>query len=309
VLEECLPANLRGPATTITRIAAGLSGAGVFRVEAGGEIFVLKVSAADDEPFAGWRARVHIQEVAASAGVAPRVIHVDESRRAVTSAFVVDRGFVPLVFDPRTRDAAIAQLGRTLRQVHDLPIPADAAAGDLRGFLAAASHVSVPDFVAAAIRRMVAEEPPPSTRTLVLSHNDVNPTNLVYDGETLMLLDWAMAGPNDPLYDLAAIAVFLRMDDDTCRKLLGAHDGAPVDELPARFHYNKRLIAVLCGTVFLRLARDSGYTGGIDDTLEAAPSLGDVFQRRRAGSLDVGSADGQWAFGLALVKASVDFSS
>lgn len=31
-LEDHLPPDLRGPATTITRIAAGLSGAGTYRV-------------------------------------------------------------------------------------------------------------------------------------------------------------------------------------------------------------------------------------------------------------------------------------
>ena len=43
-VEECLPPELRGPATHITRIARGLSGAGVYRVEAGGEAFVLKLA-------------------------------------------------------------------------------------------------------------------------------------------------------------------------------------------------------------------------------------------------------------------------
>ena len=31
-LEACLPTDLRGPSTTITRVAAGLSGAGVYRI-------------------------------------------------------------------------------------------------------------------------------------------------------------------------------------------------------------------------------------------------------------------------------------
>jgi thiamine kinase-like enzyme len=52
-----------------------------------------------------------------------------------------------------------------------------------------------------------------------VSHNDVNPTNLVYDGENLLLLDWDTAGSNDPFYDLAAISVYLCMDDDSL-----AHD-------------------------------------------------------------------------------------
>ena len=43
-LDACLPPDLQGPATTITKIAAGLSGAGVYRVDAAGQAYVLKVS-------------------------------------------------------------------------------------------------------------------------------------------------------------------------------------------------------------------------------------------------------------------------
>ena len=46
-LEVCLPETLRGPATTITPLGGGLSGAGVYRVEAGGRGYVLKVARAD----------------------------------------------------------------------------------------------------------------------------------------------------------------------------------------------------------------------------------------------------------------------
>ena len=89
-LEECLPASLRGGETTITRVVAGLSGAGVYRVEAAGRAFVLKVAAAT-ESIEEWRRRAGIQERAAQAGLAPAIVHIDETRRAVVSAFVVDR--------------------------------------------------------------------------------------------------------------------------------------------------------------------------------------------------------------------------
>ena len=74
-LEACLPPDLHG--ATITPIAAGLSGAGVYRVDAGARAFVLKISA---EPHAEWQRRVAILKLAAEAGVAPRVVHVDDAR-------------------------------------------------------------------------------------------------------------------------------------------------------------------------------------------------------------------------------------
>src|SRR5262249_11909961 len=120
------PPELRGPATTIMRIAGGLSRAGVYKVETAGGVYVLQIARATD-PLEAWRRRTDVQQRAATAGVAPRVVHVDPERRAIVSAFVADRGFIPRVIDPRTRADAIADLGRTLRRVHDLPVPDGAA--------------------------------------------------------------------------------------------------------------------------------------------------------------------------------------
>ncbi len=308
-LEACLPAELRGPTTTITRVGVGQSGAGVYRVDAAGGAFVLKI-AGDAEPLAAWQRKAAIQQAAADAGVAPRVVHVDETRRAIVSAFVVDRGFAPRVMNPATRAGAIAQLGRTLRRVHDLPPPAGAIAQEPRAVLStiasALAGFAVPRFVGDAIERALATVVPPADRAPVLSHNDVNPTNLVDDGERLLLLDWETAGEGDPLYDLAAIAMFFRFDDAACAQLVAAHDDAPVTTLPARFIYVRHLVAVLCGAAFLHVARGSGHAGSTAETLEATPSLADFYQRLRAGAVNLGTPDGRWSFGLALLKASFE---
>jgi aminoglycoside phosphotransferase (APT) family kinase protein len=235
---------------------------------------------------------------------------VDEARRAVVSAFVVDRSFPALYGDPRTRQVALEQLGRMLRRVHDLPLPPGAESRqplDLLTMLWSGplSTVPLPAFTGEAVQRMLSEEAPARDRDPVLSHNDVNPTNLVYDGENLLLLDWDTAGPNDPLYDLAAISVFLRMDEGTCRTLLAAHDGKSVSALPVRFAYFRRLVAVLCGVAFLHLAARSGPVGASGkETLESTPSLADFYQRLRTGAVNIASADGQRSFGFALLKES-----
>lgn len=308
-LETCLPANLRSPSTTITKIAAGLSGAGVYRVESAGQSFVLKISR-EDEPLSSWRNKLHILQLAANAGLAPRVIHVDEAHRAVMSAFVTDQSFPAFYRDPRTHETALAQLGQTVRRVHELPLPPDVDEGDPREFLSTiwsglVANFALPTFVHDAVQRVLTEDAPARERALVLSHNDINPTNLVYDGENLLLLDWETAAPNDPFYDLAAISVFIRMDEETCRKLLAAYDGEPISSLPARFAYNRRLVAVLCGSMFLSLARQrqhAGATGG--ETLDSTPSLVEFYQQIQTGALSLATGEGQWGFGLALIRES-----
>lgn len=300
-LEACLPPELRGAA--ITRFSAGLSGAGVYRVEHAGATYVLKIAGADDPR---WRERVELLQRASAAGVAPRVVHIDDARHAVTSEHVVDRSLFPKLADPRTRPDALALLGRTLRRVHEL-VPVPSYSSDARDALARAwseRPSAVPAFVADAVAAMLAAPVPPNDRELVTSHNDVNPSNFIYDGERVLLLDWDTAGANDPLYDLAALAMFLDLDEHACALLVAAHDDAPPAALPARFSYLRRLVAALCGVMFLGLARAAGHAGSTSETLDATPGLRELYARMRTGAVSLANADGRWAFGLALVKAS-----
>jgi aminoglycoside phosphotransferase (APT) family kinase protein len=301
---------MRGGMAVITPIGAGLSGAGVYRVEGAGPTRVLKISK-DTEPLVDWRRRLAIHRAAANAGVAPRIIHVDEARRAVVSEFVVDRSFPGFFMNPETRAAAIALLGSTLRRVHDLPVPPGSSPDDGRVLLAEtrkrlSGGSAVPSFVLDAIDQVLIDEAPPRDRPTVLSHNDVNPSNLAWDGERLVLVDWDVAGVNDPSYDLATISLFLRMDEQTCLALLSAHDGVTITALPPRFIYNRRLVGVMCGSLFLSMERSNGNARATsDETLESVISLAEFYQRLRAGRLSVASADGQRIFGLALLKASL----
>lgn len=292
--EAYLPAHLQG--ATLEKINAGLSGAGVYKVHAGDASYVLKIA---DGPI-----ETTIRAAAAEAGVGPKVVYVDPTRHAVVTELVVDRGFAPLMMTPQTRPQALARLGQTLRRVHELPSPEGATPAEphalLERFAAACAEHGVPERVRTAQQRALAEPAPPLERALAICHNDVNPTNLVWDGERVVLLDWDTAAPNDPLYDLASIAVFMRMDEDTCRALIEAHDGVAPAALPARFAYWRRMVAALCGSAFIALARRGGYTA------DAAPlTLVELYGRLRTGELSPATGEGQWLFGSALLGESL----
>lgn len=305
--EDCLPSDLRGPTTTLTRIAVGLSGAAVYRVEAAGQAFVLKIASATESD-ADWRHALTFQRNAADAGLTPRIVHVDEARRAILTVFVADRSFAAFYYDPRNREAALTLLGRVVRRLHALPLPANTPSRDPREFLLEVrdgllAGFPLPAFAIDGIQRALAEAPATDKQARVFSHNDLNPSNLLYDGESLLLLDWATAGPMDPFYDLAVLAAFLRMDEGTCLRLLSAYDGTPHVQLPPRFLSTRRLATTLAGSISLYLARQMKHPGASGtETLESTLSLGEFYQRMRAGELKLGTPEGQWAFGLALLK-------
>ncbi len=316
-LEACLPLSLRGLEARFTSISDGLSGAGVYRVDVDGRSFVLKTPPPQEDP-ARWRRALEIRQRAAAAGLTPEVLHVDEARRAILTDHVVDRSFAAFYRDPASHERALTQLAQTVRRVHELPIPRDAEAADApapQAILATswaavnAGRMAVPQFVRVAAEGALGESPPESGRALVLSHNDVHPKNLVHDGVSLYLMDWDAAGPNEPFFDLATIALFLGMDGGTCRRLLSAYDNAPDAPLPARFLHDRRVIAALMAVGFLHLGYQSGYTVGADaageQTLEATLPLGEFYQLLRAGTLSLATGEGRWAFGLALARESV----
>jgi aminoglycoside phosphotransferase (APT) family kinase protein len=301
-LDACLPQHLRGPGTSVTRMAMGFSGAAVYRVDAAGQTFVLKITD-QAAPIDAWRRALRIQELAAGASLAPQIVHVDGERRAIVTAFVVDKSFGALFYNPPTRDTALDLAATTLKRVHQIPAP-DSEYRDPLTFLSTtwapmATDAGVPSFARDAIQRLLAEKPPSLDRAMVLSHNDVNPTNLRYDGERVRLLDWDVAALNDPWYDLATLAMFFRMDDSACRRLLATYDGESSELLPERFVYNRRLVAILCGAAFL----GTGTQGA--ETLEDTPALGEIYRRMMSGALNLAAPEGRRAFGLALIKEGI----
>jgi hypothetical protein len=65
------------------------------------------------------------------------------------------------------------------------------------------------------------------------------------------------------------------------------------------------MVAAVAGAMFLHLARLRGHTGATgDETLDTTLSLSDFYQQLRAGAVNIATADGQWLFGLALLKTS-----
>lgn len=259
-------------------VGVGQSGAGVYKV---GECHILKVSPVPPVLLA-----------AAAAGLAPKLVHIDEARGAVVMERIVGPPFPAVLAQHPQR--TIERLGQMLRRVHDLPLPAGEPA-DPRRVLASQVLPPLPAWARATIDARTALPAPPRG-PLVCSHNDVNPSNLAVDQQrdALVLLDWDTAGPNDATWDLATVAMFLRLSDDACRALCAAHGDVAFDD---RFVYERRIVAALCGAMFLSLAKQAFDDPGL--------SLAECHQQMRAGTFSLATPQGRWDFGLALVRAAM----
>jgi hypothetical protein len=141
--------------------------------------------------------------------------------------------------------------------------------------------------------------------SLVSSHNDPNPRNIIFDGERLWLIDWELAFRNDPLVDLAILTTEFAESAELEDLLLEAALGvAPDQRLRARLHMIRLLTRLFYGCIVL----DSlGGVLGSDKISVAAPFTPTGFRDAVAdGRLASGAPDTAYAFARMSLAAFLD---
>ncbi|HKE18067.1 MAG TPA: phosphotransferase [Kofleriaceae bacterium] len=299
-----LPEPQVGRVTAIQPISMGLSGAAVYAVSSTRGELVLRVNAAGHDA-SRWAQQLLVLRRAAERGVAPAVVHVDEAARAIVSRRVEGVPLPAVLADPGQRAAAIAAVVEQLRELHALD-PSGIAEGDplahARGEHAAQrARPGFPAWAAALdpifdeIEAILARD-----RRRVVSHNDLNPGNILWDGARAWLVDWEVAGLGHPFYDLAALAMFLQLGDAAVDGLLAQQERRPVDDAErATFAALRRLVALLCGLLFASLVPDLSLLPA------SPPTLAAFYAELRAGTLDLQDARGRGAFALALLHLGI----
>ncbi len=131
-------------------------------------------------------------------------------------------------------------------------------------------------------------------RALVSSHNDLNPGNVLFDGERLWLIDWETAYRNDPLVDVAILTNFLTATPEQEAALVGAWLGRPPDRLlRARLALMRLLGRFFYGcAASLNGAMAALPPGAPDDDL-AAPTPAQFREAVAQGRLAAGSPEAQ----------------
>jgi aminoglycoside phosphotransferase (APT) family kinase protein len=303
-LRPLLPDERVGALERLEPITVGLSGAGVYAVTTSRGAYVLRIGAVDRDA-AAFARHVRVLQRASAAGVAPAVVHVDPAARAIVSHRVQGLPLAAALANPAQRGQVLLSIVDRLRTLHALD-PSELVASDPLGYAAETWRVQRerPGFppwatsiqpVLDAIGARLAADP-----RRAFSHNDVNPSNVLWDGAVTWLVDWDVAGLNHPHFDLATLAMFLRLGDDVAAELLAKHDGRPATEDErVTFRSLRTLAGILCGLTFLGLVDD--LTVRPAPARSDAPTLLSCYEAMRAGNLDMQTPAGRATFGLALL--------
>jgi thiamine kinase-like enzyme len=265
----------------IQPISGGQSSALVFRVVVEGRPYLLKTLR--EEKISDPANEFASMQVAAEAGVAPRVWYANVEDRVLITDFVEARHY------PDDMARRMALILRTLHALPGFSKPAmgsyfDAMDGFVRRFKAAKL---LPESATDELFRGYAEVVkvyPRSHSELVASHNDLKPQNMVFDGECLWLVDWESAFLNDPYVDLAVVANFFVKDEAEEERYLDAYFGEPASPYQsARFYLMRQAIHMFYAGLLMSLAARAGLPMETDMT---APDFHDYHRRLISGEID-----------------------
>jgi aminoglycoside phosphotransferase (APT) family kinase protein len=294
------------PVDGLRLLQGGVSGALIWRVDVGGRACVLRL-----EPE---RIALHHRQrgyacmtAAAAAGVAPAVRYADPAAGVAVMDFVDGR---PLSEHPDGSAGLVRELGAMIARLQaTAPFQTLGDSGDDVAALLAtlrASGLFAPgllDPYADGLARVRAACPW-DPASLVSSHNDPNPRNMLFDGRRVWLVDWELAFRNDPLFDVAILTTELAATPDLEDILVAAALGRPSDRaLRARLAVTRLLTRLFYGCIALEAFAGLPRTAP-EDSLDALTPAA-FRSAATAGRLGTGSGIA-WAFGKMSLAAFTD---
>ena len=319
VLREVFPET---PITGIEKMNGGLSAASVYKLTAGGQAYVLKLDKPMglENPDAGVYAVVAdteaadsfgCMEIAANAGIAPPAYRVDRKRSISITGFVENR---PLRSPFAAQGQLMTELAKTIRSVHALPpFPKDGSLLETIETLIGETKTS-PLFTDRVFGNFfgywedIRKYYPWNDSDRVSSHNDLNPSNLLYDGKKIWIVDWDAAFCNDRYVDLAVAANFFLTDASLENLYLGAYFGeSPAPYHKARFFVMRQVCRLIYALLLFKLAYTS-YPSCMNETDEEdlrTANLRSVGGKLGSGLLSLSHWKGQLLFGKAMINEAL----
>jgi len=290
-------------ADDIILLAGGLSSALVYKIAVNGRSYILRI-VMQPTAFQDPARQFECMNLAAAAGIAPRVYYTDAADALSITDFIESK---PIVGQFSDEELAV-RYAQIVKSIHALPIfPAltdyldgvDMLIANYKSFglLPESATAELLDRYAEIARGYPRHQP-----DLVASHNDLHPNNILFDGDKIWVIDWEAAFRNDRYVDLA-IRGRLYSDNVALEETyLRAYFGDDLDDYKrARYFLMQQVSHVFYGMVFMWLIALARTPETIIDTCMDAPRLKEIHARIGAGEVAIGSIDGQLQYAKALL--------
>ncbi|PZF72502.1 choline/ethanolamine kinase family protein [Taibaiella soli] len=291
-------------ASDIILLKGGLSGAGVYKIMVAAIPYVLKL----DAP--GVADIYATTSIAAAAGIAPKVFYADHTEGVSIYEFIEAKPIRESFTDPAE---LASELGKLIRKLHGMPV--FEKTNDMRamadGFIAQFKASNV--LTGAAFEEAftyydrIKEVYPWHDTDKVSSHNDLNPNNILFDGERIRIIDWDAAFANDRYVDLAIAAISFASVFKLERALLAAYFGDTMDDYRyARFFLMRQICRLIYATLMFQLSAAviEELTAQYPESLQFTSA--DIGRLAQEGRFDITKAEGQFYYGIALFNDALN---
>ena len=287
-------------------ITTGAS-ASIYCIEVGGRPWLLRLESFQRDEVRDPHRTYLCMRTAADAGIAPAVLHADAAAGVAIMAYVSGRPLDGFPGGPEALARALGVLAARLQATPLFPPVADYPAivgGLLERLRATGLYGSLLGPHRDGFERL-REAYPWDESTLVSSHNDPHPGNILFDGKRLWLIDWETAYRNDPAVDLAIMTMYRAGTPELQEALLQSWGGRPSDpRLLARVFVMRQLVKLFYGCangLYL-----SGTRPDLVETDLSAPTPAEFSAAIRDGRLVQNSPEAQRIGGKVALRAFLE---
>ncbi|MCA9922721.1 MAG: phosphotransferase family protein [Anaerolineales bacterium] len=238
------------------QLTGGLSTANLHKITVNGNTYVVRIG----EPNRAYHQldrEYTAMALAARHQIAPAIYYADRQTGVLMMDFIAGQSLASFHFgDPQQ----LERFAQFIHKLHQLPaFPEDTPFSEkLDGLLAlCVSDVQANDLVQQGmtlksdLARLLADEEDKRP-----SHADINPTNLLFDGTRLWLIDWASATQQSFYFDLASASLFFFYQNDAINDaFLRAYLKRPSTPVETAKYFLMRLfVSIYYGLIFLYLS-------------------------------------------------------
>jgi hypothetical protein len=286
--------------TDISLLAGGLSTAPVFKIIVNNKPYVLKLDkTATFSPN---------HTLAAEAGIAPPLYFQDTANGISISGFIINKP-VRTVFGP---ERLPQELAATIKAIHSVPHHAggndlkETIDGIITGFRQT-NILSGPVFDECFSNYdTIRGKYPWNDPEKVFSHNDLNPSNVLCDGEKIWIIDWNTSSLNDRYIDLANAANFFVQTEEQERAFLHTYFDGPADDYKAaRFYIMRQVGRIIYSMLMFQLAAKGKPKDYIHNQEMEGFTLKEFGAQMAAGKISLATYEGQFMYGKALLNEAV----
>ncbi len=290
---------------TIQLLTGGLSSAFVYKITVAGKPYVLRLVMEVDALRDPVRQFICMKR-AAAAGIAPAVHYTSDADAVSITDFIVAK---PLLAHFAAREEPLHLLAETIKTLHDTPrfpplvnfldgidiFIQQFKALEMFPDAATAEHFSY----YAAIQQFYPRQDP----DVVSSHNDLNPNNMLFDGQKIWIIDWEAAFQNDRYVDLAIAARPFVADEAQEEFYLRAYFGDALDDIKrARFFLMQQVCHMYYAMIMLKFAAAARPADFVHDPKMETPRLHEFHAQVGAGTIPLATYEAQLLYGKTLLN-------